>query len=574
MGDDEDSVRVPRSGTEPKAEGEDEDGSHEESEVEETSSGQPGTNGKDSSEAEEDVATTFIPRDGLGVDDSEDTDDEVNRTLDSESPESQFKPESHPPSDQNSPRDRDNSEGEKTNGGHRSVVEETNPPTDPPAQPNGNESNGQEQRSTKRKSEPKRPPTPGNGTETESNEVQEDEPPSPTPDDDLGSPSPNGVETGVEGGTVDESSDDDGSGQDSSTIATRQEPQRDFPDEETLKWAERGTADTIQDSRLGESATHREDESEDDDGPQFDHEALSNSLDVSPDELDWEREIEQVYEPPESQQETLRRIDDFLDEIEEDLPTARERVRASEHYKLYDSIQRDKRAQDKLAFDYVRDDGIAVDGEDYIGLIYVTPRDWHMLSKEQKYKVSMRYLSFLKSLKHAVAIPAYPREFDLTRHLELVYETGVRQATDERNPLFDYGRRHYQVWLDSVLDTENIIKRDYYIVFRVKKPHVAGGITNNPLISRVPIVGTVYDTAVQTLTSRKSDDEVQEEVCIKEVRKRRKRLIRIVNDTGVNPEPITDRDEAMEILYHYYNHVEPKIQEFNHATGIFDVTEV
>jgi hypothetical protein len=183
-------------------------------------------------------------------------------------------------------------------------------------------------------------------------------------------------------------------------------------------------------------------------------------------------------------------------------------------------------------------------------------------------------MTFLKTLSHSIAIPAYPREFDLTRHLELVYETGVKQATRERNPLFDYGRRHYQVWLDTVLDTENITKRDYYIVFRVKKSHIAGGITNNPLISRIPVVGTTYDKAIQYLSSRKSDDEVQEEVCIKEVEKRRDKLMRTVGNTGVTTEPVTDRDDAMEILYHYYNHVEPKIQEFNHATGIFDVTEV
>jgi hypothetical protein len=263
-----------------------------------------------------------------------------------------------------------------------------------------------------------------------------------------------------------------------------------------------------------------------------------------------------------------------LDEIDEDLPTARERVRASEHFKLYDKVQRDTRAQGKLGFDYVRDDGIAVDGDDYIGIVKVEPRDWSTLSDQEKRDITAQYMNFLLSLNHAVAIPSYPKEFDLTHHLEKVYETGVRQATEERNPLFDYGRKHYQVWLDGKLDTENIRQRDFYIVFKVNRAQIAGGITNDVLVNRLPFIGSLYDVAIKYLSDRKTEQEVQEEVCIKETRKRQDRIVRTVNGTGVDPEAVTDRQEAMEILYHYYNHVEPKLQEFNHATGIFDISEV
>jgi len=342
--------------------------------------------------------------------------------------------------------------------------------------------------------------------------------------------------------------------------------------DDKLSWAEQDVPDDVEG---GFKQVEDEESDDDEDEDQFEPESSSVPDEFEIDDAsNWEREVEHVYEPADTHIETLQRIDEFLDDIEEDLPTARERVRASEHFKLHDRLGQDTRAQDKLGFDYVRDDGIAVDGDNYIGIVTVSPRDWQMLSPEQKVGISQQYMSFLKTLKHPIAIPAYPREFDLTKHLELVYETSVRQSADDRHPLLDYGRKYYQVWLDATLDTENIRKRDYYIVFQVKKGHIAGGISNSRLVSRLPVIGSMYDAFIEYFTNRKTDDEVQEEVCIKEVDKRQDRIIGAISSTGVTAEKVNERDEAMEILYHYYNNVEPKLQEFNHGTGVFDITGI
>jgi hypothetical protein len=36
--------------------------------------------------------------------------------------------------------------------------------------------------------------------------------------------------------------------------------------------------------------------------------------------------------------------------------------------------------------------------------------------------------------------------------------------------------------------------------------------------------------------------------------------------TGVQVDEVTDRQTAMEMLYHYYNHVEPVLDEFDSET--------
>lgn len=274
--------------------------------------------------------------------------------------------------------------------------------------------------------------------------------------------------------------------------------------------------------------------------------------------------------PPPSDLEVLRTLDSYLDDIDTDLPTARERGRARDHFDLENRLGETTTTQDKLGFDYVRDDGIAVDGDSYIGLLKVHSQNWLSLSDERKRETMSAYMSFLMSLESSVAIPCYPKPFDLTGHLERFYTAGASMATRGQTPILQYGRKFYIQWASTNIEDEDLKQRDFYVVTRVDADQVHRNLDTGSVLSQLrilPLIGPMCSAFVDRLPVGEPNDEARTERCIQEVRKRQRDITNELGRTDVSIERVTDRQETMEILYHYYNHVDPQVDTFSHATA-------
>ncbi|WP_408960192.1 hypothetical protein [Natrinema sp. 74] len=272
---------------------------------------------------------------------------------------------------------------------------------------------------------------------------------------------------------------------------------------------------------------------------------------------------------PESDLEVLRALDRFLDDIDTDLPTARERARAHDHFDLENRLGESMTTQEKLGFEYVRDDGIAVDENSYIGLLKVHPQNWLSLSDEAKRNTMSAYMSFLMSLESSVAVPCYPKTFDLTGHLERFYKAGASMSSHGQTPILQYGRKFYIQWANANIEDEDLKQRDFYIVTRVDADQVNKDLDTGSVLSQLgtlPIIGTVFSGIVDRTSLGDSHEEARTELCIREVRQRQRRITNKLGRTDVSIERVTDRQETMEILYHYYNHVDPQFEKFSHAT--------
>lgn len=266
--------------------------------------------------------------------------------------------------------------------------------------------------------------------------------------------------------------------------------------------------------------------------------------------------------------ELLRELDDFLADIDREFPASRERATPEDHYRRHDRLGGDTRAQSTVGVDHVREDGIAVDGDSYVGLLEVTPRNWLSLDEQERETVMASYMSFLLSLKWPIAIVCYPREFDLGDHLEQFYEAGTRPGVRDESPLLQYGRKYYVDWADRRVDGQNIKRRAFYIVVRVDADHVHADLDSGSVLSRLPLVGSGLSWLRGALPGGGSEAEerAREELCVREVRKRQKALASNLGRTGVGLDVVRDRQETMTVLYHYYNHVDPLFETFDHAT--------
>jgi hypothetical protein len=272
---------------------------------------------------------------------------------------------------------------------------------------------------------------------------------------------------------------------------------------------------------------------------------------------------------PQSDLEVLRALDNFLNDIDTDLPTARERARARDHFDLENRLGESTTTQAKLGFEYVRDDGIAVDGHSYIGLLKVHPQNWLSLSDQAKRDTMSAYMSFLMSLESSVAVPCYPKTFDLTGHLERFYKAGASMASRGQTPILQYGRKFYIQWANTNIEDEDLKQRDFYIVTRVDADQVHKDLDTGSALSQLgtlPVLGRVCSGIVDRTPLGDSYEEARTDLCIREVRQRQRRITNKLGRTDVSIERVTDRQETMEILYHYYNHVDPQFEKFSHAT--------
>ena len=272
---------------------------------------------------------------------------------------------------------------------------------------------------------------------------------------------------------------------------------------------------------------------------------------------------------PKSDLDVLRALDAFLVDIDTDLPTAREQAQARDHFDLETRLGESTTTQDKLGFDYVREDGIAIDDDSYIGLLKVKPQNWLSLSDEAKRETMSAYMSFLMALEFSVAVPCYPKTFDLTGHLERFYTAGASMASRGQTPILQYGRKFYIQWATTNIEDEDLKQRDFYVVTRVEADHVHKDLDTGSVLSQLstlPVIGTLCSRLVDQTPLGDSHEDARTELCIREVRRRQRRITNKLGRTDVSIERVTDRQETMEILYHYYNHVDPEFDQFSHAT--------
>lgn len=250
--------------------------------------------------------------------------------------------------------------------------------------------------------------------------------------------------------------------------------------------------------------------------------------------------------------------------------TARERDLSSDRFPVYDRITRENTtAQSKLSFDYVREDGIMVDGDHYIGLVEVQPRNWLVLNQEEKNDVFSAFVSFLLQLKYPIQIICYPHEFDVSKHTSNIRKADARAEGPNETPVTRHGRKRHIVWCHNSVDERNIKDRDFYIAVRVRSEQVHSYLQD----------GNAFGSVLQSLPDALSDRltfipgvqeskevSADEERCIGEVQNRQADIEDTLTRTGVGTRTIDDRDETMDILYRYYNHLESPFSEYNHAT--------
>lgn len=272
---------------------------------------------------------------------------------------------------------------------------------------------------------------------------------------------------------------------------------------------------------------------------------------------------------PTASEQALNEV--IIEREESGRPTSLPRSLPQDDFEIYDRLtRRSTLAQDTLGFDYVRGDGIIVDGDEYIGLVAVHPRNWLVLNDAERMAVFRAYTSFLLGLKYPIQIVSVPDEFDVSRHTRTIQLAENQASRKGESPILHHGRRRQVAWMHNTIDTMSVKDRRFYLVTRVRSAHVNASTGKARPNGSFPIIGGLLAQIGRNLRSRRAkrrkESSVSEERCVKEVRARQNELSETLTKTGVGTRIVSDRDEAMDILYRHYNHVESPFTTYNHAT--------
>lgn len=241
-------------------------------------------------------------------------------------------------------------------------------------------------------------------------------------------------------------------------------------------------------------------------------------------------------------------------------------------------------AQDLVDFEFVMEskedflpstvDGsgmVVIEEDKYVGIIRIKPRSWSIHTEAKKDEIINAYKSaFLATLDFPIQIVSYPTKFDISDHVSRLEEVAKEsQSRSEDSTLVSLGRDLYPNWLERFILDNDMKQRQFYVVVPITADQL-----NEFQSSTDGLLDTVADkvSPLEPLVEKFSDgdgQDVSREQCVRELRSRMGRIESGLRRFDVGTERLTDRDEVMSVIYHYYNNEQPMNDAF--PTGPYSI---
>lgn len=229
-------------------------------------------------------------------------------------------------------------------------------------------------------------------------------------------------------------------------------------------------------------------------------------------------------------------------------------------------------SQDDLLPRDVDGAGIIVSQEDeYIGLAKINPRSWSIHTLAEKMEIVAGYRSgFLSVLDFPVQIVCYPTAFDISNHLDVLYEnTKFGNPYYDESFLLDVSRDIYPRWLSGFIHLNYLKQRAFFVAVRVTPDQLKKFQRGSNILKSIDQRAPGLTPIIEKLVPKRRDRRVEatREECIYAVVDRLQRVQNALQRTGVLVERIADRDEVMTALYHYFNNEHPLVETFDLGTS-------
>lgn len=219
-------------------------------------------------------------------------------------------------------------------------------------------------------------------------------------------------------------------------------------------------------------------------------------------------------------------------------------------------------SDDDLAPDNVNSAGVIVTQDDrYIAIAEVTGRDWAIHPPQKKYDIIKSFESeFLSQIDTHTQIVSLPTQFDLQAHLNHI-EKVTENSTQKQETLVSIGRSIYPNWIEDFMQRNDMKQRTFYIIvemsaqellrFRETKDSLAESM------AELPAIGGLFSRF-----TKDAQEEITEFQCLRELNTRMSRIEGGLRRLDVKVDRLSDRNEVLSVLYHYYNRTEVENRVF------------
>lgn len=216
---------------------------------------------------------------------------------------------------------------------------------------------------------------------------------------------------------------------------------------------------------------------------------------------------------------------------------------------------------------------VVIDEKRYVGLLTVRPRSWSIHTGEKKAEIVSTFQSaVLAPLEFPVQIVSYPTNFDISDHVSKLEEAIENERSDD-SKLIRMGRRLYPNWMTGFIEENDMKQRRFYVVVPISADKISQFENKNTGLAETieerfpplsPLVGRFTET---------DDEDVTRRQCIRELNARLGRIQSGLQRLDVRAERLRDRQEALSVLYHYYNNERPAREFETGPYTVFDEAE-
>ncbi len=183
---------------------------------------------------------------------------------------------------------------------------------------------------------------------------------------------------------------------------------------------------------------------------------------------------------------------------------------------------------DVLEFDRVEDDGILVAEDEFKMLVEIDPRDWLILSNDERANVSQAYARVLKGVEFPFQVKVLPVDYRNEEYEEHLKRAHRKHADDEPDILTHLRQQHLQ-WLNAVIETASVTERKYYFIVSIEREEESVGLLDSLL---------------------SGDSSLDEDLLKKEVYGRADGLQSDLTKTGVSATLLDSRSEVLRVVYY------------------------
>lgn len=217
---------------------------------------------------------------------------------------------------------------------------------------------------------------------------------------------------------------------------------------------------------------------------------------------------------------------------------------------------------------------IMTDEDEYVGILRIKPRSWSIHTDAKKSEIIEAYKSaFLATLDFPVQIVSYPTKFDISDHvnrLEAVAEENESRSDD--TTLVNLGRNLYPNWLERFILDNDMKQRQFYVVVPITADQLNEfQASTDGFLDALAEKAPPLEPLAERFSGGSGQQNVSREQCVRELRSRLSRIESGLRRFDVGTERLTDRDDVMSVLYHYYNNEQPMNDSF--PTGPYSVAE-